>query len=76
MVLSDEEIRLAWSAWEQPDIIRAYLGDWLEMSWDEKIAFFYGIVLPVMVGPRAWRDNLQHVRELQLVSRYPDRVAP
>ena len=72
-VLSDQEIQEAWAAWESPEQIKEFLMDWIDMTYAEKLAFFYGMVLPQRCGKRAYLETLGRIQSLALVSRYPTK---
>lgn len=72
--ITDQQIEQAWAEWEHPRSIGQFMMDWIEMTWAEKMAFFYGMVMPrVFGGPTARAQTLQRVCDLHLVSRYPTR---
>jgi hypothetical protein len=72
---SDADLRDAWARWESPDIIHSFLMDWIDMTAYDKVAMFYGLVLPQMLGRQvANRITLQRVLDLDLASRYPSAV--
>ena len=72
--ITDQQIEKAWSDWERPGNVREFLMDWIAMSHAEKMAFFYGMIMPRVFGGRAARNvTMQRIWDLGLVSRYPTR---
>lgn len=72
--LTDQQIEQAWADWEDPHHIGQFMMDWIEMTWAEKMAFFYGMIMPRVFGGRTARNiTLQRVWDLGLNSRYPTK---
>jgi hypothetical protein len=74
--LTDEDIRHTWHQWEESDWIQPVMDAWLEMCYQERMAFFLGLVLPERYGPPAHWVTLARVYSLNLISRHPEGVAP